>query len=124
MPEQMSQSVFANVTAKDGVLTVRLAGPSIGQREVPIITDLVAPAIEQLGKAMKWLVLDMSQVTFVNSMGLGMCIDFRNRAVKAGGKAALLGMNQQLTDLFKMVKIEKLYSIAKDGVELGKLTAR
>jgi anti-anti-sigma factor len=98
-----------------------MIGPSIGQREVPIITDMVVPAIEQQGKSLKFLVLDLSQITFVNSMGLGMFIDFRNRANKAGAKSILLGMNQQLTDLFKMVKIEKLYGIAPDASSLQRL---
>lgn len=125
MLEPNTQSVFAQVSSMNGVLTVRLAGPSVGQREVPIITDLVVPAIDEAvaKRSLRFLVLDLSDVTFVNSMGLGMFIDFRNRAAKAGGTAALVGMNQQLTDLFKMVKIEKLYTIAKDGAELNKIIA-
>lgn len=124
MPEPLTQSVFANIASSDGVLTVHLIGPSIGQREVQIITDMVVPAIEQMGKALRFLVLDLSQITFVNSMGLGMFIDFRNRTHKSGGKAVLLGMNQQLSDLFKMVKIEKLYAIARDGSELNTIIGK
>jgi anti-anti-sigma regulatory factor len=56
-------------------------------------------------------------------MGLGMCIDFRNRVARRKGNAALFGMNQQLTDLFKMVKVDRLFTIAKDAAELAKKTA-
>lgn len=115
--------MFARISEDRGILTVRLVGPSIGQREVPIITDLVGPAIDQCGTSLRFMVLDMSQITFINSMGLGMCIDFRNRTNKAGGKSVLLGMNQQLVDLFKMVKVDRLYTIVKDAGELAKITA-
>jgi anti-anti-sigma factor len=123
MPEQLSQSVFAHTTFTNGVLAVKLAGPSVGQREVPIITDQVTAAIAPYAAAVRWLVLDMSDVTFINSMGLGMCIDFRNRVTKSGAKAALVGMNQQLLDLFKMVKVDRLFTILKDGKDMARTIA-
>jgi anti-anti-sigma factor len=122
MPEQLSQSVFAHTAFKDGVLMVKFVGPSIGQREVPIITEMVAGALSQ-HTVIRWLALDLSDITFINSMGLGMCIDFRNRVNKTGGKAALVGMNQQLTDLFKMVKVDRLFSIPKNASEAAKIFA-
>lgn len=108
------------------MVNARLVGPSIGQREVPIITDLVSAAIADKGAGLEFLVLDLSQVTFMNSMALGMCVDLRNRATKAGGKAKviIMGMNAELTNLFKMVKFDKLFAIVKDGAELKKLTGK
>ena len=124
MPDDNKQLLFAEVESKAGVITARLISPSIGQREVPIITDIVGPAIDKAPLGFRWLVLDMSNVTFMNSMALGMCIDFRNRTSKASGKAALFGLNQQLLELFKMVKFDKLFTIAKDRDELAKIIAK
>lgn len=121
MSEQLTQSLFANVSAKNGILTVGLIGPSIGQREVPIITEMVGPAIQQTSP-LRFVVFNMSPITFVNSMGLGMFIELRNRAHKVGAKVALLGMNEQLTGLFKMVKVDRLFAIVKDEAELAKIT--
>ena len=123
MPEAPTQQLFADVNALPGVgaLLVKLIGPQIGQREVPIITDLVRAGLDKQADSLKFLVLDFGSVTFMNSMGLGMCIDFRNRANKAGGKAIILGANKELGDLFKMVKLDKLYTFVKDTTELGKL---
>jgi len=128
-------SLFASIAHTAGRLLVRLTGPAIGQREVPIITEIVAPAIEKaatgtpvmstagggsiaLGGGLQWVVLDMSQVTFLNSMALGMCIDFRNRAAKHKSKAAIVGANAELTGLFKIVKLEKLFTFARTVEEL------
>jgi len=123
MPEAPTQQLFADVNALPGVgaLLVKLIGPQIGQREVPIITDMVKAALDKSGGTLRFLILDFSSITFMNSMGLGMCIDFRNRANKIGGKAIILGATKELGDLFKMVKLDKLYTFVKDTTELGKL---
>jgi anti-anti-sigma factor len=124
MSEDTKQSLFAQLDSKGGVLTAKLIGPSIGQREVPIITEMVGPAIDKAPLGFRWLVLDLSQITFMNSMALGMCIDFRNRANKAGGKTILYAMNDQMTALFKMVKVDRLYTLVKDAAQLAKVTAK
>jgi anti-anti-sigma factor len=99
-------------------LTVRPAGPQIGQRESPIITDEVMPFFRQAGKTLKVLVLDLSDVTFMSSMGLGMCIAFRNQASAVGAKSVLFGVSAELLKLLAMMKIEKLYSIARNEDDL------
>src|SRR5262245_37691755 len=124
MPEEIKQSLFAEVNSRAGVITAKFISPNIAQREVPIITDIVGPVIDKAPIGFRWLVLDMTNVTFMNSMALGMCIDFRNRTNKAGGKAALFGLNQQLLDLFKMVRFDKLFTIVRDAQELTKVTSK
>ncbi|MFO0828204.1 MAG: STAS domain-containing protein [Phycisphaerales bacterium] len=99
-------------------LTIRPAGPQVGQRESPIITDEVQPFLKLAGKSLKAMVLDLSDVTFMSSMGLGMCIAFRNQAVANGGRAVLYGASKDLLALLAMMKIEKLYSIARSEDEL------
>jgi anti-anti-sigma factor len=124
MSQDAKTSLFAEIDAKVSVITVKLVGPAIGQREAPIISDLVVPALNAAPAGFRWLVLDLSQITFMNSMALGMCIDFRNRANKAGGKTILYGMNDQMTALFKMVKVDRLYTLVKDAAQLAKVTAK
>lgn len=115
--------MFAEVSAKPGVLQIKFIGPSVGQREVPIISDLVMPELERRLASIKRVVFDFSEISFMNSMGLGLCIDLRNRIVEAGGKAILFGLNQELAELFKMVKVDRLFTIAKDKAELAKKLA-
>lgn len=117
-----AQPLFAELNTRPGLLVVRLVGPQIGQREVPIITDLVKPAIEQSSSSLRFLVLDFSAITFMNSMGLGMCIDLRNRAQAAGAKSIIMGATGELTNLFKMVRLDKLYTFVKDPADLAKVT--
>ena len=119
-------NLFADITPKPGMgaLFVRLVGPSIGQRETPIIQQMVAPAITEFGPTLKHLVLDLGAITFMNSTGLGMLVEFRTRATKAGAKVILLGVNTDLLNLLKMVKFDRLFMIAKDAEELSKAMGR
>lgn len=123
MPNQTTRSMFAEVSAKPGVLQIKFIGPSVGQREVPIISDLVMPELERRLASLKRVVFDLSEINFMNSMGLGLCIDLRNRIVEAGGKAILFGLNQELAELFKMVKVDRLFTVAKDKAELARKLA-
>ena len=116
------QILFADITAKPGMgaLFVRLIGPSIGQRETPIIQQMVTFAITDMGAALKHLVLDMSSITYMNSMALGMCIDFRNRAAAVKGDVIITGMSAEMLYLFQMVKFDRLFKVVKTTEELSK----
>jgi anti-anti-sigma factor len=128
MSETSAPNLFADITAKPGMgaLFVRLVGPSIGQRETPIIQQMVAPAIDGFGPTLKHVVLDLGAITFMNSTGLGMLVDFRARTAKVAGgaKVILLGVNAELLSLLKMVKFDRLFTIAKDAEALSKAMGR
>ena len=120
LPDQHSSSLVT-ITRSGGTLLVKPTGPSVGQREAPIIQEEVKPYVEAMGKDLDHLVLDMSTTTFMSSMGLGMCIALRNSASAAKADAILFGLSKELLGLMSMMKIEKLYKIAKDQKQLDKL---
>ncbi len=105
------------------VLVIRPAGPNIGQRESPLIAEEFTPYFKQCGRAIKFLVLDLSSVSFMASMGLGMCIACRNQAAGVGATPLLFGMNKELQGLMAMMKIEKLFRIVKTQAELTQICA-
>lgn len=106
------------------ILTVRPAGPQIGQRESPLITAEVTPFLKSAGKDLKTFLLDVSDVTFMSSLGLGMCIAFRNQAAAAGAISILYGASPEMLGLLTMMRIEKLYTIAKSEEELRRALAK
>lgn len=124
--ETTSTSLFAKCLLRDGVLMAKLISPSIGQRESPIITQLIATEIEAAGaaNAPRALVLDFSQVTFLNSMGLGMCIDLRNRMAAIKGRVVMYGVNQQLLETLKLTKMDRLFTIVDDMKKLEAAISR
>ena len=113
---------FAAITFEDGILTIKPVGPSVGQREAPIITEDATQQIDGLSNELRALVIDLSDVAMVTSMGLGMCIDLQNKAKKAKAKSVLFGTNDDVFGVFKMMKIDKLYKVAKSNDDLVKFT--
>ena len=60
-------------------LYVRLLGPQVGQRESPIISQEVEPYLKEAA-GLKYFIIDLQSVTFMSSMGLGICIALRHKA--------------------------------------------
>jgi anti-anti-sigma factor len=117
-----SNNLFADITPKPGlgVLFVHLIGPTIGQRETPIILQMVSPAITEMGTSLKHVVFDMSAVTYMNSVALGMCIDVRNRAAAVKADVVITGLSAEIKYLFELVKFDRLFKIVKNTEELSK----
>jgi len=106
------RSLFVSTTHRGGVITIRPAGPNLTERESIIITSEVTPYLEQLGKRLRGVVLDLSDVKMMSSFGLGLCLEFRNTAMAVGASTILVGMSRELRELFKMMKVDRLYTIA------------
>lgn len=119
------KSTFVHCFTRRGHLIAQVLSPNVGQREVPIIAAEVGEAIQALsedGKA-RHFVLDLGRVTALSSMGLGMCVDLRNRASHARMKALLVGANGTLLELLKLMKIDRQYQLVPDAVTLDRLLA-
>ena len=115
------KSMFAHQRASRGVLTVKLVGPSIGTREAPIISEEVLAAIDSLKGGLTAVVLDLSEVSFMSSVGLGTCINIRNKADSVKAKPILFGLNKDLAKLFSLMKLDRLYKVADSPKKLQKL---
>jgi anti-anti-sigma regulatory factor len=99
----------------------RVVCPTIGQREAPIITGEIIDAIDHSKNVRGNFVLDLTGVNQITSMGLGMCIDVRNRVASAKLKPHLFGTNRAVLDLLRLMKVDKLYSVVHGGDDLAKL---
>ena len=114
-------SQYVSVTQSGRCITARLVAPSIGQREAPIIENEIIDALKDSEKRTKWLVIDLSAVSVLSSMGLGMCVELRRHAKERKMNTALYGLNGHLRDLFRMMKVERLYKIVHSKDDLRKM---
>lgn len=93
--------------AWDGrALEVRIAGPTLGQSEVAEVNSAVTEAFDAAGANLRHLVFDMTGVQGMSSMGLGFCIAFRNEAARRGADCLVIGIGEDLLDLFRLTKID------------------
>ncbi len=110
----MSQNTFnpyVSTSMKNGVFHVCLAAPRVGDHEAAIIAASVHRTLRQHGGSLKKMVLDVSSVQMMQSVGLGMCIDIRNTAEAFGVQTTLCGLRGRLAQLFAMLKIDRLFAL-------------
>jgi anti-anti-sigma factor len=113
------RSLFVDITFSKGVLTACIAGPRVGEREAPVVANAINAQLKQYGKKVNSLVLDFSDVQFVSSLGLGMCIDVRNTAEQANGTTRIVGLTENLKELFEMMRLDRLFTIESKQSHFG-----
>ena len=115
-----SMATFVTVSVKNKHTIARLDAVSIGPREAALIATEVTRMLASSTKG-KCLVIDLSRTNSLSSMGLGLCVDLRNRAVDAGLRPVLAGMNIQLTDLVRLMRVDRLFTITSSSHDLERL---
>jgi len=117
-----STQLFADMQFNDGVLMARLVGPNFGQREGPVVVSMIEAELAK--SPARLIVLDCSDISFINSSGLGSCVVIHNRAKAIDGKVVLYALRKDLVDVFKMTRMDKLFVIAADAKRLAKVMKR
>ena len=121
--ESSGTSLFVNFEEDGSILIARLVGPNIGQREAEIITEAMGKKLPEAIDA-SIMHVDMSEVTFMNSMGIGMLVDLRGKASNRKMKLVLGGVKPELEQLLKMVRLDKLFKICTNDAQLAKALKR
>lgn len=114
----MVQSTYVCVVRQGDALVVRPSGPRLGEREANAIAAKVRHAVTGLGGGLCRLVLDLSQVQIMSSFGLGLCIELRNHAHFRGACTVLANASPDLRELFRIMKVDRLFTIALGTTEL------
>ena len=118
--ETTIESIFAQVRVEGRMLVARLRGPSIAQRESELISQVVASEIESADALCKYLVLDMEDVEFLSSMGIGLLIDLQSRAKARKMKTVLSHVGEKLDTLLRLVKLERVLTLCRTEQEFFK----
>jgi anti-anti-sigma factor len=123
MAAPVSHSPFVNIRFRKGVMVLRPTGPQLGQRESGIVADECRRAISGHGVELRHVVIDLSDVHSMASLGLGLCIELRNAARNQQASCILFGLGPELRDLFRLMKIDRLFTMACSTDDLGKAVA-
>jgi anti-anti-sigma factor len=119
----MAAAELVEIRPEGAVLTVRFLSPVLGNREAGDLSKTIFRRLMEHEETTRVVVLDLSEVCGISSMGLGLCVELRNTVVNAGGKCVLFGLCPHLQDLVRMMKIERLYTIAHTARELANVAA-
>jgi anti-anti-sigma factor len=121
MPEPTDNLV--EVTFDGGVVTVRIVASSVEERAGHAILTRTQDAMNQVGAGLTDIILDFGDVEFINSSGLGACFELRNDAAGRGAQVILYRPTETVLQLFMLVKVESLFTIAHSSEVLRSLMA-
>jgi anti-sigma B factor antagonist len=103
-PETPPERYF-DVTTQDGASLVRFSDIQIG----PDARELLYGLVENEGH--RFVVLDLSEVWALSSLGLGILANFQQRIEARGGRLRLCGLNPNLKQIFRMTKLDQIFDI-------------
>jgi len=98
---------------QDGVLLIKLPQGSL---DAATAREFREAADQILGEHRK-VVLDFSQVAFVDSAGLGVVLAFLRRVTQDQGDLKVCGLNKGVRALFQLVRMHRIVEIFETAQE-------
>ncbi len=98
---------FVTEQTPEGVLVVRVDGQLIvGNRQE--LKQVVQEAVDQGARR---ILIDFTATAYIDSSGLGALVSINRKVRDAGGTMRLAGLNDDLTALFELTRLDTLFSI-------------
>lgn len=115
MPEPpVPKHLTLNIERKDSFVIVRCHGQLVSG-----LTDVLHSNVRPLIPTTKRIVLDLSDLTFMDSMGLGTLVGLYTSAKAAGCELQLLKIGQRVRELLGLTHLLDVFSIiGEHGVRL------
>ena len=113
------RSLFVDVSFSNGTMKACIVGPRIGEREASVIAIAINGKLKEKGSKVNKLILDFTDIQFISSLGLGMCIDVRNTAEQCNATTSIVGLTSHLKELFEMMRLDRLFQIEASEANYG-----
>ncbi len=112
-----------DATTVNGVVTARIIGPAVEEHRGKAIVETIFRAIDEAAESVRVLVLDFGNVTFINSSGISCCIQLRNGVKEKGIRTIVYRLNDKLRDIFREMKLEKMFEVVDTPSDLAAVLA-
>jgi anti-anti-sigma factor len=98
--------------AAEGVVVHLIGCGSLNEQTTPPVeVQLLELAAEQ---SAAHLVVDLSKVHYMSSIGLGMLIGLRQKMRAGGGRLTLRGVSNDIYEMFDATKLTRLLDVQRD----------
>lgn len=98
-------------TVEHGILFVRLVGDLIGS---PDTDPLLLAVNHHLGEAFNQCAIDLSDVRYINSTGIGVLISLLTKFRSRGGELVLINPADHPRKMLALSKLSNIFAIASD----------
>jgi len=93
------------------IFILKLIGDLIGENRGP---ELVELANEQIEEGIKLCAIDISEVRFINSSGIGVLITILTKFRNVEGEVVLINPSEQVKKLLIITKLNAIFTIVED----------
>ena len=100
-----------SVEEKDNFVIISIDGDMIGG---PAATQLSEKLRELCDQGKKQILVDLKNVKFMNSSGLGILIGSLTTTRNCGGEFKLLHLNEKVQELLKITKLNRVFEVFDD----------
>ena len=76
------------------------------------LVDVFTPSEDEQQQGPRWII-DLKNVAYLGSAGLGLLVNIRQRVKSANGQLALCQMNPRLHQIFRTCSLERLFTITR-----------
>ena len=93
---------------EDSIFVLTLTGDLIGENKGPELMEL---ANEQINNGTKYCAIDISEVRFINSSGIGVLITLLTKFRNVDGEVVLINPSEQVKKLLIITKLNAIFTI-------------
>jgi anti-sigma B factor antagonist len=98
---------------KDGILVVDCIGRIVFGEESLVIRETVKKAISENNR----IVLNLGEISYIDSGGLGTLVGLRTSAQNAGGTIKLTNLTKRVGDLLQVTKLLTVFDVYNSEAE-------
>src|SRR5258708_2955970 len=98
---------------KDGVLIVDCTGRIVFGEESSLLRDTVKNAVSENNR----IVLNLGEISYIDSGGLGTLVALRTTAQNAGGTIKLTNLTKRVGDLLQVTKLLTVFDVYNSEAE-------
>jgi anti-sigma B factor antagonist len=98
---------------KDGVLVVDCSGRIVFGEESSLLRDTVKKALANNNR----IVLNLGEVNYIDSTGLGTLVGLYTSVHKAGGAVKLMCLTKRVSDLLQLTKLLTVFDVYDSEAE-------
>lgn len=92
---------------KDGILVVDCSGRIVFGEESSLLRDTVKKAVSENNR----IVLNLGEVNYIDSGGLGTLVALHTTASNAGGSIKLVSLTKRVGDLLQVTKLLTVFDV-------------
>ena len=97
----------------------KLENPKSGMKirgEIDIYTaqTFKTAVLEEIGSDNKTFLLDLSELTYIDSTGIGMLIEIRNEATEKGSALKLYHPRENVMKLLRLTGVDQIFEIVEE----------